>query len=93
MGRVGILPLHQLQWFLANIYLDPRFEPLISHQISQGFIHSDTALVRLDIPFERNFAGVESPIHQNQVSSFLFFLTWKNENVHCHLELMYNGYI
>ena len=28
-GKVGILPSQQLLWFLASIYLDPGFEPLI----------------------------------------------------------------
>ena len=28
--KVGILPSHQLLWFLASIYLAPGFEPLIS---------------------------------------------------------------
>ena len=28
-GRAGSLPSHQLLWFLANIFLDPGFEPKI----------------------------------------------------------------
>ena len=31
-GKIGILPSHQLLWFLASIYLDPGFEPLISQR-------------------------------------------------------------
>ena len=33
----GYLPSHQLLWFLANIYLDPGFEPLISKRWARGF--------------------------------------------------------
>ena len=29
---MGILPSHQLLWFLASIYLNPGFEPLISQR-------------------------------------------------------------
>ena len=32
IGEVDSLPSHQLLWFLANIYLDPGFEPLISQR-------------------------------------------------------------
>ena len=31
-GKVGILSSQQLLWFLANIYLDPVFELLISQR-------------------------------------------------------------
>ena len=30
--KVGSLPSFQLVWFLASIYLDPGFEPLISQR-------------------------------------------------------------
>ena len=43
--RVSILPSHKLLWFLAKIYLDPGFEPLISSVDSAGLIHSATALI------------------------------------------------
>ena len=49
----GILPSHQLLWFLASIYLDLGFEPLISqrwgskfhplvHHVSTWFLNNDT---------------------------------------------------
>ena len=31
-GKVGDLPSHQMLWFLANIYLDPGFKPLLSQR-------------------------------------------------------------
>ena len=51
-GKVGSLPSHQLLWFLASIYLDPGFEPLISqrwgskfhplvHHVSTCFLNND----------------------------------------------------
>ena len=37
--KVGILPLHQLLWFLASIYFDPGFESLISERWVPRFYH------------------------------------------------------
>ena len=48
-SKGGDLPSHQELWFLASIYLDPGFEPLISSVESEGFIHSVTAFTYIPI--------------------------------------------
>ena len=54
-GKVGILPSHQLLWFLASIYLDPGFDALISQRRLPWFYPLGNRVGGLQIIFLQPF--------------------------------------
>ena len=91
-SEVGISPSHQLPWFLASIYHDPGFEPLISQRWVPRFypLGHRVGNIKKDPKSRLPNFSMRPSMFLTSVSVNLRFIYW---NTNCCTVYLNSGYI